>query len=189
MAVLGAVRGADGDIAHPREALAQFAVLQQLQAQVKGLGPTGISLQGVEVGLAARQLQMAAAGVLAVDADPLAQLPPDGMGTHRQWQLGQRAALATDPAIVHPAGVRATEVTFKQRHLFATAGQGQCSAAADDATADDNGVHLDPLHGLISRPKGRGLTGAWPRRRPTWSMGRPLSQAISSAAAAPHTRP
>ncbi|MNP15754.1 hypothetical protein D3C76_1081240 [compost metagenome] len=83
MAVLGAVRGADGDIAHPGEALAQFVSFKQLQAQVKSLGAPGIGLQGIEIGFAACQLQVAAAGVFAIDADPFAQIAPDGMGAHR----------------------------------------------------------------------------------------------------------
>ncbi len=68
LAVIGAQRGTDGDVTDPREALAQLGAIKQLQIQVKALAGLGIGDQFGHVGVAACQLQMAAALVFAVDA-------------------------------------------------------------------------------------------------------------------------
>ncbi len=185
--VVGAERGAFGNPPYPWKPLMQLLAIEYLQVKPEPLATIGIGLQRGQVLDAAGQLEMPGALVFAVDADQFGQAAPDPMGPLGQWQLRQRPALAPHPAIVHPAGVAATEIPFQQYHAAALAAQGQCCAGADDATAKD--CHLDFDHGVTSSPNGSGLIGAWARKRPMASRARPLSQAMISAAAAPQIRP
>ncbi len=200
VSIFGAQRCTDSNIACPGITRAQLIAIKQLQIQAESLTGFGVGAQGVHVLFAARQFEVARALVLAVDADQLAQVAPYLMRPLRQGQLRQRTALTPHAAVIDAAGVRSAKITFQQGDPLTLQGQRQGCRGADNAAADDNRIGFNQCaHGCVStdcfsmgcipRPKGSGLIGAWPRRRPTCSTDRPLSRAMISAAARPHIRP
>ncbi|MNX55872.1 hypothetical protein D3C86_866480 [compost metagenome] len=185
--VIRAIRGAHRDVSHPWKTAAQLGAVKHLQVEAEALAAGSVVLQGTQIVCTAGEFQVAAALIFAVDANQLRQLRPDGVGTLRQRQLRQRSALAADATVVDAAGMGTAEVPLQQHHATPGLAEKQRRRSTHNAAADDHCVDFD--HASISRPKGSGLMGAWARSRPMSDTARRLSQAMISAAAAPHIRP
>ena len=113
--------------------------------------------------------------ILAVDADQLRQAAPDRVRALRQRQLRQRPALAAHAAVVHAARLRAAKRRSSSTTRQAAPAQEQRGRSTDDAAADDRDVGASTHHCFMgalgavvaASRTAIGLTGAWPRRRPT----------------------
>ena len=77
MPVLGRQRSADHVLAKPRIVLAQARAPDHLQLETELRGCLGVAFELVEIGVAARELDMPGGHELAVRADELTQPTPD----------------------------------------------------------------------------------------------------------------
>ena len=126
---------------------------------------------------------------LDVLAEPLVELVPERPRPARERQLGEVAALLAHAAEIDAARAGAAQALLEQRDRQPGLAQRDGRGAAGDAAADDRDVDAQALaHGALATI-GIGLTGGWPRRRPTRSRSLPQARARSSAAASPQTRP
>ena len=111
------------------------------------------------------------AGRLELDvlAEHLVELVPDRRATARERQLGEVAALLAHAAEIDAARAGAAHPLLEQHDGHPGLAQRDGSGAAGDAAADDRDIGRETLrHGALPRT-GIGLTGGWPRSRPTLS--------------------
>ena len=168
----------------PGVAVEQRVAAQHLDLDaVVGLG-LGVGRDLEHVLLAARDLDVAGDRVLAVAAHELGQALPHAQRAGRDAELGELAPVAPDAAEVDAARRRAELVLLHHGDAGAALAQPERGGAADQSAADDDDIGLDGAHidaalelssTAASAPARmpKGLTGAWPRRRPTSATSQP----------------
>ena len=115
---------------------------------------------------------------------------PDRARAPRERQLGEVAPLLANAAEIDAARAGAAQRPSRAPRPSARRWR-SATAAAQPAMPPPMIVDVDlQALGHAAPPRtGIGLTGGWPRRRPTLSRSVPQARASSSAAASPQTRP
>ena len=100
-------------------------------------------------------------------------------------KLGQEAALPAHIAEIRAARMLADEIALEEDDRAATLRKKEGGRGAHQAAADDHHIGASRAHAAGSVASGSGLTGAWPRSRPTSASGTPSAAARISAPARP----
>src|SRR5471030_99145 len=167
-----------------RKALMQLSAAIDFQVELRRLRCCRIRLKLSDFVFAITHAHVPAGDEFEVIVDQFRQALPQRPGTVGQFQLPQIATLTPDVAEVHAAGVLTDLVTFQQDHRLPATTQEKRCRRAHQAAADNHHIGFLNGHGETSSVSiERGLTGAWPRWRPTCCTLTPAAAAITSAPA------